>query len=70
MKEPLIRECPCCDLDLDECIGAGVRPICKQASDNNGLLACELYWQCLECGCEWRHGQFEEDTQCPPPKAA
>ena len=63
MKRPLIRECPCCQEELmasDTRLGRQtVARSCKQAHDSSGLAAAVLYWRCMECGCEWRHGQFE-----------
>jgi len=66
MKQPDLKECPCCGVDTTT-RGDGsssVEPRCVQAHGPNGDLAYScLYWHCLVCGCEWRHGQFEQEVK-------
>lgn len=62
MKQPDLKECPCCGAETttDRC--GNVEPRCVQAQGSNGDLAYScLSWHCRVCGCEWRHGQFEEE---------
>ena len=57
MKQPMIDECPCCDARLS----GNVQAMCVSAQrESGGLAFAELYWRCRQCGCEWKHGQFEE----------
>ena len=63
MKEPDIKQCPACGVELFYSSGSlgTVVPECEQTHDAEGkLIYVKLYWRCLICGCRWRHGQFAE----------
>ena len=62
MKQPDLQACPCCGAETTTCQYGNVEPRCVQAHGSNGDLAYScLYWHCRVCGCEWRHGQFEQE---------
>ena len=61
MKVPMIDKCPCCGARLGQ--QTLVKAICKQSNGPMGeLLNALLYWECISCGCEWKHGQFSKDS--------
>jgi len=66
MKQPEIKQCPCCEVALrteDYTDMGTVEPICKQAHANDNVLIDHiLVWRCRVCGCEWRHGQFRGEA--------
>lgn len=68
MKSPLIERCPCCENELfplyekdnpipDLCF----KPIAITHTAH-GIRSHTLKWQCLVCGAEWEHGQYEDEA--------
>lgn len=57
MKKPVIKNCPCCGVEL-RVIGSPistVEPICKDQlhSVTGSLITFILSWRCMVCGCEF-----------------
>ena len=70
MKEPDVKECPTCGIEVTRKGPVpSVEPECEQQHGYDGkLIHSVLYWRCRSCGCRWQHGQFSNaqgDAQSP-----
>jgi len=56
VKKCDVKSCPCCGGFTEKYAS----PQAKTTSGCSGELEdCVLFWRCGSCGCEWKHGQFE-----------
>ncbi len=64
--QPDIERCPGCGIDTNAGLEIGaIEPDCRhQQFDTDGnLLDFVLYWECNRCGCNWKHGQFQDQEE-------